>query len=169
VTESASAVPGSVTVAELLSRADAGEPLLLLDVRNDEEWQAWRLEGRRPIETVHIPYFDFIEDPAACVERLPRQRDIVAAFARQLARAYPKRATKDDQTALTMTVWTGRILGISKNVTLPLRMVWAITGNNVSVDGETLSMVDTGLRYQLATESMNNKFRILHDSMRQDL
>jgi len=81
VTESASAVPGSVTVAELLSRADAGEPLLLLDVRNDEEWQAWRLEGRRPIETVHIPYFDFIEDPAACVERLPRQRDIVAVCA----------------------------------------------------------------------------------------
>jgi flagellar basal-body rod protein FlgB len=44
-----------------------------------------------------------------------------------------------------------------------------INGNNVSVDNETLSMVDTGLRYQLATESMNNKFRILHDSMRQDL
>ena len=35
---------------------------------------------------------------------LDRQRDIVAAFARQLARAYPKRATKDDQTALTMMV-----------------------------------------------------------------
>ena len=44
-----------------------------------------------------------------------------------------------------------------------------LNGNNVSVDNETLSMVDTGLRYQLATESMNNKFRILHDSMRQDL
>jgi flagellar basal-body rod protein FlgB len=42
-------------------------------------------------------------------------------------------------------------------------------GNNVSVDGETLSLIDTGLRYQLATESMNNKFRVLHDSMRQDL
>src|SRR5262245_5957125 len=72
---------GSVTVAELLARADAGEPLLVLDVRNDEEWQAWRLEGRRPIETVHIPYFDFIEDPAACQRRLPRQRDIVAVCA----------------------------------------------------------------------------------------
>jgi flagellar basal-body rod protein FlgB len=44
-----------------------------------------------------------------------------------------------------------------------------INGNNVSVDEETLQMVDTGLRYQLATESMNNKFRVLHDSMRQDL
>jgi flagellar basal-body rod protein FlgB len=44
-----------------------------------------------------------------------------------------------------------------------------LNGNNVSVDTETLAMGDTGLRYQLATESMNNKFRILHDSMRQDL
>jgi flagellar basal-body rod protein FlgB len=44
-----------------------------------------------------------------------------------------------------------------------------INGNNVSVDNETLSMIDTGLRYQLATESMNNKFRILHDSMSQSL
>jgi flagellar basal-body rod protein FlgB len=36
-----------------------------------------------------------------------------------------------------------------------------IHDNNVSVDGETLNMIDTGLRYQLATQSMNNKFRLL--------
>jgi flagellar basal-body rod protein FlgB len=44
-----------------------------------------------------------------------------------------------------------------------------INGNNVSVDTETISMIDTGLKYQLATQEMNNKFRILHDSARQDL
>ena len=44
-----------------------------------------------------------------------------------------------------------------------------INGNNVSVDAETISMIDTGLKYQLATQEMSNKFRILHDSMRQDL
>ena len=44
-----------------------------------------------------------------------------------------------------------------------------INGNNVSVDKETLAMIDNGVRYQLMTESMNNKFRVLHDSMRQDL
>ena len=42
-------------------------------------------------------------------------------------------------------------------------------GNNVNVDTETVSLVDTGLRYQLATQSMNNEFSILRDSMRQDL
>lgn len=36
---------------------------------------------------------------------LDRQRDIVAAFARQLARAYPGRVDKANQTALTMMVF----------------------------------------------------------------
>jgi AcrR family transcriptional regulator len=36
---------------------------------------------------------------------LDRQRDIVAAFARQLTRAYPERATKENQTPLTMMVF----------------------------------------------------------------
>ncbi|WP_118182006.1 TetR/AcrR family transcriptional regulator [Paraburkholderia phosphatilytica] len=36
---------------------------------------------------------------------LNRQRDVVAAFARQLARAYPERVTRDNQTALTMMVF----------------------------------------------------------------
>ena len=74
-------VTPSVEVGQLLSRADAGEPLVVLDVRNDEEFEAWRLEGRRPIETVHIPYFDFIEDAAGCVDRLPKKREIVVLCA----------------------------------------------------------------------------------------
>jgi flagellar basal-body rod protein FlgB len=41
-------------------------------------------------------------------------------------------------------------------------------GNNVSVDVETVNLVDIGLRYQLATESMNNKFRLLREGMRRD-
>src|SRR5262245_36171457 len=80
----ADAEPGAppLEVGELLARADAGEPLLLLDVRNDDEFETWRLEGRRPIETMHIPYFDFIEDAAACVDRLPRDREIVVLCAK---------------------------------------------------------------------------------------
>jgi len=42
-------------------------------------------------------------------------------------------------------------------------------GNNVNVDTQTVSLIDTGLRYQLATQSMNNEFNILRDSLRQDL
>ena len=42
-------------------------------------------------------------------------------------------------------------------------------GNNVQVDAQTVALVDTGLRYQLGTVSINNEFNILRDSLRQDL
>ncbi len=71
----------SLEAGELLSRVDAGDPLLLLDVRNDDEFETWRLEGRRPVETVHIPYFAFIEDPDAATARVPRGRDLVVLCA----------------------------------------------------------------------------------------
>lgn len=73
--------PG-LTVGELLPRLDAGENVLILDVRNDEEFQDWRLDGRRPVETLHIPYFDFIEDAPSAVARVPRGRPVVVLCAK---------------------------------------------------------------------------------------
>lgn len=60
-----------IDIRSLLVRIDAGEELLLLDVRNDDDFQRWRLEGQRPVETLHIPYFDFVEDEASAASRLP--------------------------------------------------------------------------------------------------
>jgi glyoxylase-like metal-dependent hydrolase (beta-lactamase superfamily II) len=71
----------AVGIAELLKRADAGEALVLLDVRNDEDFKRWKLEGRKNIETVHVPYFDFIEDEEAAAKLLPKGRDIVVVCA----------------------------------------------------------------------------------------
>jgi flagellar basal-body rod protein FlgB len=39
-------------------------------------------------------------------------------------------------------------------------------GNNVNLDHETLSNVDTGLRYQLALRAMDAKMSLLHDAIR---
>ncbi|MGH7321590.1 MAG: MBL fold metallo-hydrolase [Candidatus Rokuibacteriota bacterium] len=66
---------------DLLPRIDAGEGLLVLDVRNDEEFKDWRLEGRRPVETLHIPYFQFIEDLDGSMARVPREREVVVLCA----------------------------------------------------------------------------------------
>jgi glyoxylase-like metal-dependent hydrolase (beta-lactamase superfamily II)/rhodanese-related sulfurtransferase len=54
-----------------------------LDVRNDDEFANWKIEGRRDFEVAHIPYFDFIEDENAAVERLPKaQSEIVVVCAK---------------------------------------------------------------------------------------
>jgi flagellar basal-body rod protein FlgB len=38
-------------------------------------------------------------------------------------------------------------------------------GNNVNLDDETLSMVDTNLKYQTMVEAMNAKFRLLRSAI----
>ena len=68
-------------IGELLKRADGGEPLVLLDVRNDEDFERWKLEGRKPLETVHVPYFDFLEDEERAASLLPDGREIVVVCA----------------------------------------------------------------------------------------
>ncbi|CAD6524199.1 TetR/AcrR family transcriptional regulator [Paraburkholderia sabiae] len=61
-------------------------------------------------ETSHSRHVALLNDVKYLVESqreivLNRQRDVVAAFARQLARAYPERVSRENQTALTMMVF----------------------------------------------------------------
>ena len=80
MSETAPEVP-SVEVDELLQKLDRGDDLVILDVRNDEEFEHWKLEGRKPVAAVHVPYFDFIEDAAAAMGKLPRGRELVVLCA----------------------------------------------------------------------------------------
>jgi glyoxylase-like metal-dependent hydrolase (beta-lactamase superfamily II) len=71
----------TVDVGALLPRLDRGDDVLLLDVRNDEEFEAWKVEPLRPVETLHVPYFDFIESAEASIAKVPRGRDVVVLCA----------------------------------------------------------------------------------------
>ena len=61
-----------IEIKELLAKLDGGEPLLLLDVRNDDEYEKWQIEGRRKFKVAHVPYFDFIEEEHEAVRRIPK-------------------------------------------------------------------------------------------------
>jgi glyoxylase-like metal-dependent hydrolase (beta-lactamase superfamily II)/rhodanese-related sulfurtransferase len=72
-----------IDVKELLEKVDSGAPLLVLDVRNDDEFEKWKIEGRREFKVAHIPYFDFIEDEQAAAQRLPKsQGEVIAVCAK---------------------------------------------------------------------------------------
>ena len=45
----------TISVAELDEMIERGDSFLLLDVRNQDEFDRWRIEGRNPFETVHSP------------------------------------------------------------------------------------------------------------------
>lgn len=83
--------------AELYRHLNDDSRFTILDVRNQEEFDAWKIEGKNPIETINVPYFDFLElesedeDIAAAVARtlpdqlqdsLPRSGQILAVCAK---------------------------------------------------------------------------------------
>lgn len=76
----------TITASELKRMLDRGEDFALLDVRNDDEFARWRIEGRHIPFTVHIPYFNFVGDTEgsiAEVERqIPKDKFVVAVCAK---------------------------------------------------------------------------------------
>lgn len=63
-----------ITARELWDRLyqpEGGEPWFILDVRNEEETKGWRVEGRRQVPYVTVPYFEFVDDPEAAVAKVP--------------------------------------------------------------------------------------------------
>jgi rhodanese-related sulfurtransferase len=64
-------------VEDLYEELLANERTFILDVRNEEDFARWRVEGRRALNVVNIPYFDFIEDEEEALSRLPEGVDNV--------------------------------------------------------------------------------------------
>lgn len=74
--------PLTLTIADFLKMADSGADFLLLDVRNEEEFNRWKIEAAHPLDTMNIPYFDFVEEPDENVARVPGGRPIYAICAK---------------------------------------------------------------------------------------
>lgn len=60
-----------ITPRELFERlVTNGEALPILDVRNEDEFAAWKIEGARPLACLNLPYFAFIDEPERSAERV---------------------------------------------------------------------------------------------------
>jgi glyoxylase-like metal-dependent hydrolase (beta-lactamase superfamily II) len=77
-------------------RLSRNEPMFILDVRNADEFERWRVEGPQPVPTLNVPYFELLdlegeeEDVTEAVMRgvqaqlmpqLPNDRPILAVCA----------------------------------------------------------------------------------------
>jgi len=85
----------ALTVAELHERISRPNDLLLLDVRNDEDFNIWRIEGRYTPETLHVFYGEFVEDEQAATLLLPRDREVIAVCAKGGASDYVAEILRD--------------------------------------------------------------------------
>jgi flagellar basal-body rod protein FlgB len=73
----------------------------------------------------------------------------------------------DFESSLREAVANGDFSDVSMTTTNSLAPT-GINGNNVNLDEESVSNIETGLRFQMMTEAMNAKFHILKTSMRRD-
>ena len=83
-------------VAVLQDRLEAGEEFFVFDVRNEDEFASWQIEGRQPLPTVNVPYYEMLEFDEfddvvdsfraylekSWVGKLPRDKAILAVCAK---------------------------------------------------------------------------------------
>lgn len=72
----------AINAKELHSRINQPNNLFILDVRNEDEFEAWRIEGRFTPETINIPYYAFFEDQDEVVQRVPTDKEVVVVCAK---------------------------------------------------------------------------------------
>ena len=69
-----------ITTNELLERMrgkSAENPLFILDVRSEEDYDSWKIEDIKTPQTINLPYIDFIEEPEEMTEKVPKDRQVV--------------------------------------------------------------------------------------------
>ncbi len=78
----------ALTAAELYTKLLANTPLFILDVRNDSDFRRWHVEGGSNLETLNLPYYEIIEDEAAAIARVPRDREVLVVCAKEGSSQY---------------------------------------------------------------------------------
>jgi glyoxylase-like metal-dependent hydrolase (beta-lactamase superfamily II) len=73
----------SFTAKELFESMEKGENFIILDVRNQEDFEQAHAEGPGINEIINIPYFDFIEEVEVAVSKIPLGLDIKVICAKE--------------------------------------------------------------------------------------
>ncbi|MCO6451881.1 MAG: MBL fold metallo-hydrolase [Caldilineales bacterium] len=71
-----------ITIGELHKQINRPNNLFILDVRNPDEFESWRIEGLYTPETLNIPYFEFFEDQEEVVNRVPYGKEVIVVCAK---------------------------------------------------------------------------------------
>lgn len=71
------------------------EPLFILDVRNPDKFQRWRVEGPHTPETLNVPYFELLDLDGEA-------EDVDAAVIRGVREQLAERLPRDGRTILTV-------------------------------------------------------------------
>jgi glyoxylase-like metal-dependent hydrolase (beta-lactamase superfamily II) len=71
-----------ITAKEAAVKVLSKEPLFILDVRNQDAFGDWKIEGFN-IEHLNVPYFDLIDGVEEIVDKIPKDKDLLVVCAKQ--------------------------------------------------------------------------------------
>ncbi|WP_282936520.1 MBL fold metallo-hydrolase [Paenibacillus sp. RC67] len=71
-----------LTSAELTRRLLSHEPLFILDVRNETDFQDWKIEGKQ-VRHMNVPYFDLLDGVEGIMDQIPDDREVLVVCAKE--------------------------------------------------------------------------------------
>ncbi len=80
--ETTTTIP-AVSAHEVYDRLLRNRQRLIVDVRNEDDFQRWRIEGASSLRTVNVPYFDFLEEEEASVASVPADAEALVVCAKE--------------------------------------------------------------------------------------
>ena len=69
----------SITPEELYQGIDRGEVPLILDVRNQDDFAVWQVEGTKPVPTRNVPIWMAVEDCETLAQEIPDGTVVICA------------------------------------------------------------------------------------------
>ncbi|WP_018391921.1 MBL fold metallo-hydrolase [Bacillus sp. 37MA] len=72
----------SLTAKEVTKKVINKEPFFILDVRNEEAFQDWKIEGEN-IQSLNIPYFDLLDGVEEMLDQVPADKEVLVVCAKE--------------------------------------------------------------------------------------
>ncbi|MGJ7923245.1 MBL fold metallo-hydrolase [Neobacillus sp. LXY-4] len=72
----------AITAQEINQLIVDKEPLFILDVRNEEDFKDWKIEGEN-IEYLNVPYFDLIDGVEPVLDKIPNDKKVLVVCAKE--------------------------------------------------------------------------------------
>ncbi|MBD7985465.1 MBL fold metallo-hydrolase [Sporosarcina sp. Sa2YVA2] len=72
----------AMTAGELAKKVIAKESFFILDVRNEDAFEDWKVEGEN-IQYMNVPYFDLLDGVEDVLDQIPTDKDVVVICAKE--------------------------------------------------------------------------------------
>ncbi|QTL47873.1 MBL fold metallo-hydrolase [Priestia aryabhattai] len=72
----------ALTAKEVTSKIINKEPLFILDVRNENDFSDWKIEGHY-FDHLNVPYFDLLDGVEEILEKIPSDKEVVVVCAKE--------------------------------------------------------------------------------------